>query len=192
MAHAEQNQLAVIPQLFYRYYKQGYINFLAQDENFSSSDLLEDHRERTENSEGNEVKTQWKSTDVVRMLQVLVMSLSGEARRNEMVLMAILSLKPLLTATCTATGVTILGRTRKYSVSCGSIPSIGTWEPLNHSKLVQLTYFHREPFNSQKPSRSQTAWNCSVLSSKSIKCLKHNDNNILYLPQERCFMEQCY
>lgn len=40
------------------------------------------------------------------------MSLSGEAGRNEMVLMAILSLKPLLTATCTATGVTILGRTK--------------------------------------------------------------------------------
>lgn len=38
--------------------------------------LLEDHRERIENSEGNKVKMQWESTDVVQMLQVLVTCLS--------------------------------------------------------------------------------------------------------------------
>lgn len=110
-AHAEQNQLAVIPQLLYRYYKQGYINFLAQYENFSSSSLRRPQREDRKfrrKWSANTMKKQGCCTDAAGAGN---MSLSGEAWRNEMVLMAILSLKPLLTATSTATGVTILGRT---------------------------------------------------------------------------------
>lgn len=71
MAHAEQNSWLSFPSCF-----TGTINKVTSIPLHSMTTflphLLEDHRERIENSEGNEVKTQWKSTDVVQMLQVLV------------------------------------------------------------------------------------------------------------------------
>lgn len=79
MAHAEQNQLPVIPQLFYRYYKQGYINFLAQYENFSSSSLRrpqrEDRKFRRKQSE-NAMRKHRCCTDAAGAGN---MSISGEA-----------------------------------------------------------------------------------------------------------------